>query len=33
MERFNIRAMDWEKADDITRQVVETFVRHIPEEG
>lgn len=30
MEQFNIRAMDWEKAEEITRQVVEDFVAHIP---
>lgn len=33
MEQFNIRAMDWEKADALTRQVVKIFVEHIPENG
>ena len=31
MEQFNIRAMDWSKAEEITRQVVKIFVGHIPD--
>ena len=32
MEQFNIRAMDWTRAEELTERVVRLFVEHIPEE-